>query len=270
LKIIVSHDIDHITAWEHKNGIIPKHIVRSSIELVTLNLTFKEYMLRIQELYNNKWQNIEEIIVFNLEHQIPATFFLGMSNGLGLDYSIRNAKKWIDIIQSRGFEVGVHGIEYQDIEKMKQEYRLMESTLGHKDFGIRMHYLRNNENTIQNIVACGYTFDSTLHADSNPYKIENMYEFPLHIMDCDIMYPNNEKWMTLDFEEIKAITMHRIEALKKKDIQYLTFLFHDRYFHDSFAMWKQWYIWTIKYLKKMDLEFISYKEAIRELNERDS
>ena len=266
MKIIVSHDIDHLTAWEHKNMIIPKQMVRSSIELVTLKLTFKEYLLRFKELYINKWNNIEELIAFNKEHNIPATFFMGMSNGLGLDYDIKSARKWIKFIEEKGFDIGVHGIEYQDLSIMQEEYNRMKNILNHENFGIRMHYLRNNKETIVNLSRCGYIFDSTLYGDVNPYKFNEMYEFPLHIMDGDIMYADGKKWMSKTFEELQEMTKDRIDSLFSKKINYLTFLFHDRYFTNSFQVWKEWYIWSILYFEELGCEFISYKDAIRELS----
>ena len=46
----------------------------------------------------------------------------------------------------------------------------------------------------------------------------------------------------------------------------MTLLFHDRYFDDSFKIWKEWYIWVINYFKNKGYEFISYEKAIKELS----
>ena len=270
MKIIVSHDIDHITAWEHKNMIIPKHIVRSSIELLTSTLTFKEYSLRIKELIENKWHNIEEIMSFNKRHHIPATFFIGMDNGLGLDYSFRNAEIWTKKIYQNGFDIGVHGIAYESQDKMKEEYEKMKELLNSSAFGIRMHYLRNSTNTQIQLEKCGYLFDTTLRKDINPYKLSTMYEFPLHIMDGDIMYPENERWMTMGIDELKELTIQRVNILKNTNIEYMTFLFHDRYFNNSFSIWKEWYMWSINYFESLGMPFISYSQAIKELDEKIS
>jgi len=44
MKVIVSHDIDHISVTEHllKDLIIPKHIVRSHLEWMTGKLAFRK------------------------------------------------------------------------------------------------------------------------------------------------------------------------------------------------------------------------------------
>jgi len=263
MKIIVSHDIDHITAFEHKNMIIPKSIIRASIELFNRKITFKEYLLRYNELLINRWHNLDELMSFNKEYNIPATFFIGVNNGLGLDYSIDNTIKWAKRIQGNNFNIGVHGINYENYNGIQKEYNILKDIIG-DDFGIRMHYLRQNSDTFNNIEKSGYIFDTTFIEDTNPYKIGNMWEFPLHIMDGDIMY-QGKRWITKSLDEYKDITKKRVEELIAKDIKYMTFLFHDRYFNNSFLTWKEWYIWSIKYFKDLGYEFISYRDAINEL-----
>jgi ABC-type uncharacterized transport system YnjBCD ATPase subunit len=60
------------------------------------------------------------------------------------------------------------------------------------------------------------------------------------------------------------MTERKLDELYKKDIKYVSILFHDRYFSDSFLTWKNWYIWLIEYLKENKIDFISYKDAIKE------
>jgi hypothetical protein len=48
MKIIISHDIDHITVFEHKKDlIIPKFIIRSFIELGLGYISFSELGVKI-------------------------------------------------------------------------------------------------------------------------------------------------------------------------------------------------------------------------------
>lgn len=56
-----------------------------------------------------------------------------------------------------------------------------------------------------------------------------------------------------------------VDKLQNEGIRYLTVLFHDRYFSDSFKAWKNWYIWFINWCSKNGFEFISYRKAIQEL-----
>ena len=127
-----------------------------------------------------------------------------------------------------------------------------------------MHYLRNNDNTVEYLNNAGYIFDSTLFKFQNPYKVGNLWEFPLHIMDV-YLFHRNSRWQNQDLEQVKDETKRKIEEAYKKDISYFTILFYNRSFNNSFNSWKKWYIWVFEYLKNNGFEFINYKEAIREL-----
>jgi hypothetical protein len=152
MKVIFSHDIDHLTVKEHlSDTIIPKFIIRNKIELFTGKISFKEFNLRIKKLFKNKLNNIEELIKYNEKHDIPGTFFIGVNNGVGLNYSLELASEWISFITKSGVDCGVHGIAYDKYEDVKKEYDLFKSISGLTDFGIRMHYLRNDKNTFSNL-----------------------------------------------------------------------------------------------------------------------
>jgi len=268
MKAIISHDVDHITVFEHrKDLIIPKFLARSFIELKEKKITCKEYKLRLNDIFKNKWQNISELMEFEKINKIPSTFFVGVSKGKGLCYSLYNAAIWIRNIFEAGFDVGVHGIAFEDYNNIKNEYELFKRISGYEKFGIRMHYLRNNNETLNMLSNLGYQYDTSKYEIKNPYKIGNMWEFPLLVMDGYVI-EKNSKWQSLNFENAKESTLKLIENFQKEDIKYLTVLFHDRYFSDSFWTWKEWYIWIIEYLKKNQIPFISYEEAINELNNK--
>lgn len=269
MKIIISHDIDHINAWEHyKDLIIPKFIIRNTFELFTGVITLKEFLLRKKSLITNKWQNIDELIQFNKQNNIPATFFIGVNNGMYLSYPLTKATFWCKKIINSGFDVGVHGIAYSNLNKIKEEFEIFKKISQKNKFGIRMHYLRNDLKTIENLSEAGYFFDTTIHKDKeSPYKINQIWEFPLHIMEGDIFYQGrNTETKSLDV--IKNSTLNIVDSYAKKNIPYLTILFHDRYFDNSYAKWKEWYIWLINYFMKNNYEFISYTEAVNELESK--
>ncbi|MCK5846065.1 MAG: polysaccharide deacetylase family protein [Bacteroidales bacterium] len=268
MKIIVSHDVDHITASEHfKSAMIPKFIVRSKIEFLYGKISLKEILLRFSSIFKNKWNNITELIVFNKKHDIPATFFIGVNNGVGLNYNIKLAEKWIKEIVSRGVDCGVHGIAYDNLEDVKNEYDIFKRISGLDNFGIRMHYLRSDINTFNNLVSAGYTFDSTDYGIKKHYKIGEMHEFPLHIME-GYELEAGKKWQSKTKAEAVASTIEKIKDAEKNGIEYLTILFHDRYFEDSFLSWKAWYTDIIQYCKNSGYEFISYADAIKEIENK--
>jgi len=265
MEVLISHDIDHITVTEHyKDLIVPKYLARNTIELFLGYLPVKQYTMRFTELFTNKWQQIDELMDFDEDKGVPATFFVGTNNGLGLSYSIKQAEKWIKRIIKRGFEVGVHGIAFDNYQAIEREFKIFKTISGLNDFGIRMHYIRNNANTLEFLNKAGYIYDSTIYALKDPYKVNNMWEFPFHIMDGYVIC-GNQRWQTRTFKQVKENTKKIIEQAHNGNLQYLNILFHDRYFHDSFGIWKDWYMWLIDWLKENNFRFINYKTAIKSL-----
>ena len=268
MKIIISHDVDHITIWEHKKDlIIPKFLVRNMIELMSGEISGKECCLRFLSLFKNKWHNIEELVEFDGKESVPSTFFIAVDNALGVHYSLKDAEFWIKKILQNKFDVGLHGIAFDNLKDIKNEYYIFKKISKLDNFGIRMHYLRNNENTVEYLNKAGYIFDSTLYKLQNPFKVSNLWEFPLHIMDS-YLFHKNSRWQNQTLEQVKDETKRKIEEAYKKDIKYFTILFHSRSFNNNFSSWKNWYIWVIDYLKNNGFEFISNREAIKELENK--
>jgi len=268
MKIIISHDVDHLTVWEHKKDlIIPKFIIRSLIEVGTGIISLKQLYLRFRDFIKNRWNNIEELMCFNKENNIPATFFFGVNKGIGLSYSKELAQNYIRLVVRNKFDVGVHGIEFNNFKAMKTEFEDFKKISGLNKFGIRMHYLRVSKETLNYLDKIGYLFDSSTYEKRNPYKINRMWEFPLHIMDGFIIL-GEKRWQISNLEKALDKTKCLIEKLYNDGIEYLTILFHDRYFSDSFLTWKKWYIKTVNFLKDNKFEFVSYKQAIKELESK--
>jgi hypothetical protein len=265
MKVIISHDVDHIRAWEHKNDlIIPKHIVRNIIEFGLGKISLYEINKRFKNILKNKWHNMESLMQFNNNHNIPSTFFFGVSNGKGLNYGLKDAKFWMIKVMQEGFHIGVHGIAFDNLNDIKKEYETFTSLTSLTSFGIRMHYLRSNNNTLNFLDKTGYIFDSSIPEMRNPFKIGRLWEFPLHIMDGYI-FCRQTRWQNQTLNQAKDSTIKIIEHATELGLHYFTILFHDRYFSDSFQTWKEWYIWLIEYLINNRFEFISYHEAINEL-----
>lgn len=268
MKVIISHDVDLVTAWEHRKDLaIPKLIVRSSIELAIGSIGYAEYLLRYKELVKNRLHNLEELMEFDEENKVPSTFFIGVKKGCGLSYSLKDAKYWIKKITENGFDTGVHGVEFDNFEGIKKEYETFKQISGLSEIGIRMHYLRNSRDTLKFLSDVGYMFDSTLYKFENPFKVGDLWEFPLHIMDTYI-FAENSRWQNRTLEQAKDRTKEIAEEADRKGIEYFTILFHDRYFSNSFKSWKDWYIWIVDYLKNSGFEFTTYKEAIEGLKKK--
>ena len=66
MKVIVSHDVDHITIWEHYHDLaVLKALARSSIELISGKIGLVEYFLRFREIALNKHQYLDKLMRFD-------------------------------------------------------------------------------------------------------------------------------------------------------------------------------------------------------------
>lgn len=267
MKVIISHDVDHLKVSDHLNdAFVPKFVLRNLIELGAGKVGVREFFMRNIGLFKNKWENIEELMNYNDAKGVPATFFVGMAKGLGLNYSNKDAEPWVRRIIARGFEVGVHGIAYEKLEDMKREHATFAAMSGLSEFGIRMHYLRANQETYSFLAESGYTYDSTEFAMKAHYKIKGMVEFPLQIMDSK-EFRENRAWQIRTLQEAKESTLEKINKAKNSNVQFLSILFHDWYFNSQFASWRDWYCWVVEYLLNEGYNFVSYKQAMREITE---
>lgn len=266
MKAIVSHDIDHLTLSEHylKDLIVPKFFVRSYIELFTGKISVSELFQRYVDVFRNQWQHIKALNQFNIAHNVPSTFFIGVNKGVGLSYSQTQSALWIQNMLQMGCEVGVHGIEFENFDKINTEYSLFNEISNLAEFGTRMHYIRMNEGTFTNMAKAGYRFDSSEMGYKAPYKIGNMWEFPFQIMDSYII-EKPKQWQSKNFAQSCEQTKYIIDKAFDLKLPYLGIDFHDRYFSDAHKTWKDWYIWLIEYLIDQKIEFVNFKQAIKEL-----
>jgi hypothetical protein len=265
LKIIISHDVDHLYASDHifKDLIIPKLWIRSFFELLKNVISLKCFFYRVISIFDKRWNRIPEVIVFDSSRNIPATFFFGMANKLGLSYSIKKAKIWINYVVEKKFDVGVHGIDFENPEK---EYKLFKNLFGLDNFGIRMHYVRYNSKTFAKLAKCGYLFDSSefnkqkIHLQ-DPYKIDTLWEFPLQIMDGYIL----KNGLT----DAKNLTIQVLQEAEGSGLNYFSFLFHDYLYNEkTYPLYKEYYEWFVSFCESRNYSFISYLSAIKELNDR--
>ncbi|TSA32148.1 MAG: hypothetical protein D4R64_16615 [Porphyromonadaceae bacterium] len=265
MKVIVTHDVDHLYSTEHLfDGILLKYAFRVVMERLGGMLSTREFMFRLGDLFRKTWHHVDEVMDFDEANGIPSTFFFAMNKGVGLNYDYHSALPVIQRVISRGFDCGVHGIEFEDRNQIEAEYQRFKILIGKSDFGIRMHYLRRNEGTLEKLNQAGYLFDSSEFTFKTPYKIGAMWEFPLHIMDSNEFY-EGKSWQTEKRELIIEKTKDRIAKLAEKNYPYLTLLFHDRYFCSSYESYKLWYKEIIQYLKDNGHQFSSFKEVLHEL-----
>lgn len=210
-------------------------------------------------LMNNRQHRLYELIRFNKDRRIPATFFIGMRNGLNLSYNYPKAKKIVQVIRENDpdADIGVHGIAYNTLELMQEEYKKLKSVFSQTN-GIRMHYLRKDNSTLELLNQIGYRFDSTTYELKDPYRVGQLIEFPVSVMDVSVVSGK-------DFNKIKERTLAIIDTALKNRLSYFTVIFHDFYFDKGFSMHKDWYTWLVEFFMDQQMEFTSFNKAIGEL-----
>lgn len=268
MKIIISHDVDHLYPKEHlKDLILPKLMIRSTMKILLGKITVKEWFLRIRTPFDKKMNYIEELMKFDKENNVRSTFFFGMDNCLGMSYDSRLAIPYIKMLNENGFDTGVHGCDYANFENIKKEYDKFTTIQEKEVFGIRMHYVRYDEQTFSKLSEAGYLFDTsefdkkTGFLIKEPYKVGNMWEFPLCVMDSYLPY---------DLEKTKSITLDVLEKAESMDIRYFTILFHDIHYCDNYSVYRDWYEWFVDYAISKKYKFVSYMDAIDELEEMEA
>ena len=220
--------------------------------------------------------NIDALMEFDKAHCVKPTYFFIMNqtqcqkDGLGFAYTPEDAKPFIDFVRTNGLDAGVHGIVFDDLDGMKEEADTWSTLMGTPPDCLRMHYVRYDDKTFERLSQLGYMYDSTEFYKSErctikaPYKIGNMWEFPLNIMECYLVSPYVKQHAYLaSAEEMKAQTLRIIGELKSKGINYLTVLFHDTGFCESLKGYRDWYKWFVGYVEETPgFEFTSYREAV--------
>jgi hypothetical protein len=267
MKIIISHDVDHLYPSDHffKDLIFPKLWVRSLLEFLKKEISLYSLIFRFISIFDGRLNRIPEIIAFDNLNGVSSTFFFGMANALGLSYSLEKAQLWINYVLQNDFDVGVHGIDYENPQK---EYALFKRMTGLNHFGIRTHYVRYNSKTFMKFADVGYSFDCSEFNKTeimlkDVYKINSLWEFPLHIMDGYVLKNG--------LDNAKKLTEDTLEIAETRGIKYFSLLFHDYMYNGkTYPIAKEYYEWFVYLCKTKGYSFISYRSAIDELENRES
>lgn len=269
MKVIVSHDVDHLHPSEHyfKDLILLKIWVRSLIECTKGLISFNVFLNRILLTFGKRMNRIPELCEFDSQKGVRATYFFGMDNVLGMSYKKEKALPYIKYVKEKGFDTGVHGCNFDNSEAIRREHDSYKALTGDTSFGVRNHYVRYNAHTFEYMNEAGYLFDTTEFNKQEleykaPYKVGNMWEFPLAIMDVYVLHHN--------LQETKNKVKVFIDKVNAMNEAYLTILLHDTSFDQkTHPKEKAFYEWLIDYLIEKKVDFINYKDAIAQLeNER--
>lgn len=259
MKIIVSHDVDHLKWSEHffRDLYVPKLWARSFKLLLTGVIDLNTFFARINCWSRSRINRLEEVMALERSMGIPATYFFVMRPGLGVAYKPADAAPVIRHLLDAGFDAGVHGMAFDDLAAMKEECETFRSISGLSSFGIRMHYLRSDENTRQKLSQAGYVFDSTEYAIRAPYKEHDMMEFPISVMDVYCVRPEHR-----NLDHAKAYTISRLDEAEQSGIEYFTINFHDMLFDPAYKLYMDWFTWVLNLCRERGHTFIRFERAM--------
>lgn len=257
MKFIVSHDVDHLYLNEHwRDTFIPGLFRRSVRSIIDKELSLIEMAKRFS------WQlhRINELHAFNEQNDIPATYFFGTRTGLNLSYHWQSAKKHVRFLQDSGVDIGLHGMAYDDLERLGEEKNRIEELMNCSVDGIRNHYLRLADTTLPFMDKLEFKFDSTESGLERPSKRGGLTEFPISLMDvhlAKIQPINLDSWMEK--------TWSRIHQAEKMQLPYFVVNFHDIYYSNGWPIYKAWYERLIAELRDRDYKFVTFSVALDEL-----
>lgn len=241
---------------------LPKHVARTLYYGATGAISPATFAKRFDWLWRNQQHNLDRLVSFNSAHAIPATYFVGVANALGLSYSLDTSGEIVRWLRDHGCAaVGVHGMAFDDPEEIRRERERFEAIVGKDQFGIRMHYRRTSARTFALLDEAGYTFDSTTAELRAPYRIGRLMEFPISVMDVHIMSLGRN---TRD--QAMTETISRFERAAQLGIGYFTVVFHDCYYSDAFPEHEAWYEWLVSWLVGQGAEFTTFESALRSLS----
>lgn len=262
MKIIISHDVDHVSIHEHwfKDLFIWKFLFKTILYTMTGRLSFRVGLRRLCAFFCSRFQNLDEVMTFDRQFRVPSTFFVGMRTGLGMSYSRDAARQVVEHVRREGFAVGVHGMAFEEAQFINEEYDRFVAIVGEDlTFGVRNHYLRRGAHTSALQRAAGYSFDSTEYALKPPYKVGGLIEFPVCLMDSYVLSDCRN-----DVEDVKKRTLAAFAEGERLKLPCFTIIFHDVYFSELFPDHQAWYRWLVQYVRE-HYDLTDFAHAIEEM-----
>ncbi len=259
MKVILSHDVDHLFLYEHwTDSFIPGlclRSIRAFLSGVPLKIVLKRFSLR---------QNrIEELVQFEKSQGASSSFFFGMQKGRNLSYNWKSSAAYIEILIKAGFEVGLHAQRAKTKSHYYTQMERMASLLPQDSIvGGRFHYLKVEDEGLNFLSEKGYQFDSSAYG-GDIKKTGKVWNIPMSIMDAGSL-----SHIKNNLEEVKKTTLNLLESSEKKGNDFFVVNFHDIYYSEGYPWHKEWYHWLIVVLKERGLEFCSFKEAIELMEKR--
>ena len=220
--------------------------------------------------------------LMEVEKNLPATYYFIPFKGRAGDrltgkdaprracaYDISDIPEWTKALQDAGCEIGVHGIDsWHDAAKGRDEIARVTAVTGNKKPGIRMHWLKWNDDSYRVLEEAGYSYDSTSGYNEavgfrngtaqvfRPLGRSELLEMPMHIQDGALFYPGR-----MDLNESRAWELcERVIASIQRIGGVATLLWHDRS-HGPERFWGEFYALLVGKLRGMNVWFASGQQV---------
>jgi len=188
-KLILTHDIDHIYAWDSFKK-FALNLARDLIKRTSIKNFFNSIIYYVQvklKIKNDPYDTYDYIM--NLSESVGVkSYFFFMAEGLTsydnhYKSSSKEAKEIVSNILSRGHHVGIHPTynAYNNKEQFTKEKKELERNFNTKITFGREHYLRFELPTTWKIWEDnGMLWDSTMnYTDRDGFRCGICYEYPL-------------------------------------------------------------------------------------------
>lgn len=255
MKVIISHDIDHLFWTEHLFDTYILGQIKHSI-----NGGVPSLLKTLKRFGRNRLHNLYELNNFNEKKGIRAHYFVGAKKGLNLSYNIKKFEALGNWLIHESNELGLHGQSPSSLSSLLEEKNRIESLFGNTlSNGIRNHYLKKTDSTLEIMSNAGFTFDSTYYGKIEPFKYQNIWEIPLTIMDCYEV--EQKKSHSYNLKKSHSLLQDCLENKHK----YFVINFHDIYYNEAFPHYKKWYESLIQECLNLGLNFTTFSKAVNEL-----
>jgi peptidoglycan/xylan/chitin deacetylase (PgdA/CDA1 family) len=126
-------------------------------------------------------------------------------------YDIKKYQKLLQLIELKGWEVGVHGIDaHLGVKEAIEEFKIMQELFpDKKEIGMRMHWLYQSDDLWKNLKEAGFYYDATFGTNEGvgfpedkykPFKKDGIWAIPLTFQDaalldsCGMKLPIANSW----------------------------------------------------------------------------
>jgi len=245
----ITHDIDHIRIREHYRDLfLFRFVAVTFLELLHGKRSLIDFVrAKLLVFQPKRWDHFNEWIALEKKYKIKSTYFFAVNRGKSLSYTNEEIKPVAMLLKKNGFDLALHGQEYNKEEKVTSERELFKDITGSYPVGIRMHYLKKGTHSLK-LFSKLYRFDSSEYSTelAQPKRQEGILEIPLHVMDTYLFSP---LYLNFDLDEAILYTKELFAKAKEKN-KIVVFDIHPHHLDQVFPRQRKYIEWLYAFLEK--------------------